>query len=70
MLRFTSKIEQATKQGIEQGIEQGIAKGRAEVFRAWYANWEKRRQDAASKGIPFNEPPPPNPDNTTEDTEE
>ena len=71
MIRFTSKIKQAIKQGIEQGIkqgiEQGIAKGRAEVFRAWYADWEKRRQDAASKGIPFNEPPPYNPDNTTEE---
>ena len=58
MLRFTSKIQQA--------IEQGITQGRAEVYRVWYTEWEKRKQEAAEKGLPFNEPPPPNPDNVTE----
>ena len=58
MLRFTSKIQQA--------VEQGITKGRDEVYRAWYADWEKRRQAAATKGIPFNEPSPPKPENTTD----
>lgn len=57
MLRYTHKIQQAINQGIEQG--------RAEVYRAWYAEWEKRKQEAAEKEIPFNEPPPPNPNNVT-----
>ena len=67
MLRFTHKIERAVangiEQGIAQGIEQGIEQGRAEVYRAWHADWERRRQDAEAKGIPFNEPPPPNHEN-------
>lgn len=58
MLRFTHKIQQAINQGIEQG--------RAQVYSAWYAEWEKRKQEAAEKGIPFNEPPPPNPNNASE----
>lgn len=62
MLRFTHKIQQAIDQGVKQGIEQG----RAEVYSAWYTEWEKRKQEAAEKGIPFNEPPPPNPNNTIE----
>lgn len=69
MLRYTHKIQQAIaqgiKQGIEQGIKQGIEQGRIEVYHAWYTEWEKRKQDAAEKGIPFNEPPPPNPNNAT-----
>ena len=50
----------------ERGLEQGITKGRDEVYRAWYADWERRRQEAAEKGVPFNEPPPPKPENNTE----
>ena len=61
MFFFTHKMEEATA----AGIEQGIAEGRAEVYRAWHADWEKRRQAAAEKGLPFNEPPPPNPENGT-----
>jgi hypothetical protein len=61
MLRFTSKIEQA----IAEGIEQGIAKGRVETYRAW-TDWNKRREEAVAKGIPFDEPPPPNPENGIE----
>ena len=71
MLLYFHKIEQAAKQGIEQGIErgitQGIEQGRAEVYRAWHADWERRRQAAAEKGIPFDEPPPPKPEDITED---
>ncbi len=65
MLRYTSKIQEAIEQGIKQGIKQGIEQGRTEVYRAWYAEWEKRKQEAADKGIPFNEPPPHNPNNST-----
>ena len=56
--------EQAIAEGIEKGREEGIAKGRVEVYRAW-ADWNKRRGDAVAKGVPFNDPPPPNPENGT-----
>ena len=59
MIRFTSKIEQ----GIEQGIKQGREETR-KIYRAW-ADWNKRREDAGAKGIPFTDPPPPNPENGT-----
>ena len=55
MIRFTHKIQKALEQGIEQG--------KSEIYRAWYADWERRKQAAAEKGIPFDDPPPPNPDN-------
>ena len=55
-------IEQGKAQGIEQGKAQGIEQGRAEVYRAWHADWEKRKQAAEEKGIPFDEPPPPKPE--------
>ena len=57
MLFFFHKMEEAAKQGLQQGLEQG----RAEVYSKWHADWERRRQEAAEKGIPFDEPPPPYP---------
>ena len=65
MFFYFHKMEQATKQGIEQGRTEGVEQGRAEVYREWLADWEKRRQEAIAKGIPFDEPPPPNPENGT-----
>ena len=57
--------DKTIEQGIVMGIEQGIAKvmeqAKVEIYRAWHADWEKRRQAAAEKGLPFNDPPPPNP---------
>ena len=67
MIRFTRLMQDAIAQGIAQGITQGIAQGKAEVYRAWHADWERRRQAAAEKGIPFDEPPPPKPEGITED---
>ena len=51
MFFFTHKIEEATAAGLEQG--------RAEVYQKWHEDWEKRRQEAIAKGLPFDEPPPP-----------
>ena len=56
-------IEQGIEQGKAEGIEQGIEQGKAEIYRTWYADWERRRQAAAEKGIPFDDPPPSNPNN-------
>ena len=71
MIRFTRLMQEAIAEGIAQGIAQGKAEGKvegkAEIYRAWHADWEKRRQAAAEKGIPFNEPPPPKPEDINED---
>ena len=61
MLFYFHKIEQATQQGREEG--------RAEVYSAWHADWERRRQEAAAKGIPFNEPPPPSPNGVKKESD-
>ena len=71
MIRYMYMIQKATEQGIEQGKLEGKAEGKAEgieqgkdeIYRAWYADWERRKQAAAEKGIPFDDPPPPNPNN-------
>ena len=55
MIRFTYLVQ--------KGIEKAVAQAKAEIYREWYADWERRRQAAAEKGIPFDDPPPPNPDN-------
>ncbi|MYA55529.1 hypothetical protein F4X88_04460 [Candidatus Poribacteria bacterium] len=56
-------IEQGIVMGIEQGIAKVIEQAKAEIYRDWHADWEKRRQAAAEKGLPFNDPPLPNPNN-------
>ena len=54
MLRYTAVLAKTRAEG--------KAEGRAEVYREWRADWERRRQEAQEKGIPFSEPPPPNPE--------
>ena len=44
--------------------ERRVRKARQETHAEW-ADWVQRRQDAADKGIPFDEPPP-EPDEQTE----
>ena len=56
-------LQRQREKFIAEGIEQGVQQGKIEIYRAWYADWERRRQVAAEKGIPFDDPPPPNPDN-------
>ena len=56
-------IEQGKAEGIEQGKAEGIEQGKDEIYRAWYADWERRKQTAEEKGIPFDDPPPSNPNN-------
>ncbi len=72
MLRYTHKIQQALEQGKAEGIEEGkvegIEEGKAEIYRAWYADWKKRQQEAKEKGLPFTDPPPPNPDDVSDET--
>ncbi len=74
MLRYTFKMQQAREEaleeGLEQGLEQGREEGREEVYQAWHADWEKRKAAAEAKGIPFDEPPPPNPNGHHSDKRE
>ena len=42
---------------IAQGFEQGKTVGREESNNAW-RDWVQRKEDAAAKGIPFDEPMP------------
>jgi flagellar biosynthesis/type III secretory pathway protein FliH len=58
MIRYTAKMERSIveaqregyEQGYKEGLEAGIAKGRAEVYRAWYADWDRRRRDQTVAG--------------------
>ena len=59
--RLQRKIMQARSEGIAEGKAEGIEQGKVEIYRTWYADWERRRQAAAEKGIPFDDPPPFNP---------
>ena len=74
MLRFTVAVENARAEGKAEGIvegivegkaegkAEGIVEGKAEVYQEWHADWERRRKEAEEKGIPFTDPPPPNPE--------
>ena len=44
-------------EGRGEGRVEGRAEGRAETHRAWEA-WNQRREAAAERNEPFNEPPP------------
>ena len=45
------------KQGFPIGYAKGIALGRSESDAEWRA-WNERREKAAARGEPFDEPPP------------
>ena len=49
--------EQFKKKRYDAGLAEGEAKGREEERTLWRA-WYERQQDAISKGLPFDEPPP------------
>ena len=62
------RIEKAQAEARAEGREEGRAEGRAEVraevrealeeaYAKW-ADWNRRREEAASRGERFNEPPP------------
>ena len=62
MIRYTLIRDKLIKQGIEQGREE-VSIEWEETYKKWYADWEKRKQDATEKGLEFNDPPPPRPSN-------
>ena len=61
---FPAGFVQGFARGFAEGFERGFERGRAQTHRAW-SDWNTRRQEAEAKGLPFNEPPPANPENGT-----
>lgn len=60
VMRFLNRdatIESAREAGLMEGHTKGHAEGQAETNRAWEA-WNQRREAAAERNEPFNEPPP------------
>ena len=49
--------EEARQEGREEGRQEGREEALAENQRLWLA-WNRRRQDAEERGVPFTEPPP------------
>ncbi len=68
MLRYTAQIHQALDKGKAEGKAEGKVEGKVEIYHAWYADWERRKQEALEKGLPFNDPPPPKPEDFKEQT--
>ena len=49
--------ERQRREGREEGIEEGMATGITLSDAKWRA-WNERREKAAARGEPFDEPPP------------
>ena len=49
--------EEGRVEGREEGREEGRSEGRLESYAEWRA-WNERRERAAARGEPFDEPPP------------
>ena len=55
-------------EGREEGKEEGRAEGREEIQKAW-VDWNTRRIEAETRGIPYDEPPPTLPADTQDTSE-
>jgi len=55
--RRARQLAEAEERGLEQGLEKGVTKGRSDLSSE-IREWDARRREAASKGEPFDEPPP------------
>lgn len=51
------QVEIAKAEGEAEGEAKGVAKGKTETYKLW-ADWNTRRIEAETRGIPFDEPPP------------
>ncbi len=49
--------EEGRDEGRQEGLNEGRDEGRQEANRRWEA-WNRRREQAAAEGRPFDEPPP------------
>ncbi len=57
MITYNYLYNKFVQRVIDQHMERGRAEGKAEVNTRW-ADWNSRRLEAESKGVPFDEPPP------------
>lgn len=55
--KFVQPLIDKREAEMEQRMAEGRAEGEAEVNRRW-ADWNSRRLEAESRGVPFDEPPP------------
>lgn len=55
--RLAESVAEGLAEGLAEGKARGMAEGKAEMHLRW-ADWNSRRLEAESKGIPFDEPPP------------
>ena len=55
---YIAKIQQTQN----KCIEEGKAEGKTEIYHAWYADCQRRKQDAMENGMTFLDPLPPKPD--------
>ena len=45
------------KEAVNEGRQEGRQEGQQEERQAWLA-WNRRREEAVTQGMPFDEPPP------------
>ena len=57
LLSNRARIEQAVAEATAKATATATAKASAEQYRLW-SEWNRRREDAEAKGMPFDEPPP------------
>ena len=57
MITYNYLYNKFVKSVIEGHKAEGRAEGKAEMNMRW-ADWNSRRLEAESRGIPFDEPPP------------
>ena len=50
-------LQEGRQEGLQEGRDEGRAEGLQQANRQWEA-WNRRREQAAAEGRPFDEPPP------------
>ena len=55
--RIEKAQAEARAEGREEGRVEGYSEGMEEAYSRW-ADWNRRREEAASRGERFDEPPP------------
>lgn len=66
--KVKKQVNEAKAQGKVEGKVEGKAEGREEIQKAW-VDWNTRRIEAETRGIPFDEQPPTLPKDTQDTSE-
>lgn len=67
-INVKKQVQQAKAEGKVEGKVEGKAEGREEIQQAW-VDWNTRRIEAETRGIPFDEHPPTLPEDTQDTSE-